>query len=114
MSAMIIYAATLCCILSDDKMLQPWQSPSADLRGLVDVQGQNRWGMADTDLRATLEAELLRILEGPVETTRGGALSARDRLAIETDPELQEAFRSAPAATLSLIQRIRDAGGLKQ
>ena len=80
---------------------------------LVLVQAQNRWGLNDPNLQARLEADLMEILEGPVENTSRSSLSEADRVAIESDPELHEAYRSAPAATLALIGRIRDAGGLK-
>ncbi|MFK8035882.1 MAG: hypothetical protein AB8B94_17240 [Hyphomicrobiales bacterium] len=81
---------------------------------IILAQAEDRWGVADLTILKDLQADLLNILEGPVESSRDDrALSAQDKAAIAFDPELNEAFRAAPAATLDLIQRIRDAGGLK-
>lgn len=88
--------------------------PAADLSpSVIQVASKDRWGVTDPAALKKLEQELLTILEGPVQSSSRGTLSDADRKVIELDPELHEAYRSAPEATLNLINRIRDAGGLK-
>jgi len=112
LSHALICCATVSVAGANDAVLSPGLSFEAP--GVVLIQADSRWGISDAAKRAQLETELLSILEGPVENASRGSLSDVDRIAIESDPELHEAYRSAPAATLALIGRIRDAGGLKQ
>jgi hypothetical protein len=81
---------------------------------IILVQAGPRWGVKDPSTLSALESELMDILTGPAENNSRSVLSQENKMAIEADPELHEAYRSAPAATLALISRIRDAGGLKQ